>query len=62
MLQYETIEDQNSPGEYRVEAIDGDSEGEVYVTIFTGPDAQSRATEYAGWKNSSPRPVVSRAL
>ncbi len=52
-LQYETIEDSRHLGDYRVEAIDTQSEGEVYTTIFTGPDAPARAQEYADWKNSS---------
>jgi len=37
------------PREWRVEAISDD--GDCYVTIFTGPDAQQRAEEYAEWKN-----------
>jgi len=27
--------------------------GEVYVTIFSGPNAKERAQEYADWKNST---------
>lgn len=54
-LQYETIEDNRHPGDYRVEAIDTEGDGEVYVAIFTGPDAQKRAQEYADWKNASQR-------
>ncbi len=33
--------------------IDHDSEGEVYVTIFSGPQARERAEEYAVWKNEA---------
>lgn len=50
-LDYETIEDRIHAGDYRVEAIDYGSEGEAYIAIFTGPDAQFRAEEYAAWKN-----------
>lgn len=49
-LPYETIEDHRNTGDYRVEAIGND--GEVYVAIFTGPDARERAEEYANWKNA----------
>jgi hypothetical protein len=52
-MQYEVVEDALHPGDYRVEAIDADGEGEVYTTIFVGPDAETRAEEYAGWKNSA---------
>jgi hypothetical protein len=51
-LRYEVAEDALHPGDYRVEAIDTDSDGEVYIAIFTGPDAKSRAKEYAKWKNA----------
>lgn len=57
-LQYETIEDNRHPGDYRVEAIDMESEGEVYTAIFTGPDARARAQEYADWKNLSQRELA----
>jgi hypothetical protein len=36
--------------EWRVEAIDYESEGEVYVAIFSGSEAKERAEEYAAWK------------
>jgi hypothetical protein len=37
--------------EWRVEAIDYDKDGQIYVAIFCGPQAQARAEEYARWKN-----------
>ncbi|KKL45740.1 hypothetical protein LCGC14_2352630 [marine sediment metagenome] len=40
-------------GDWRVEAIDHDGEGECYVTVFSGPSAQARAEEYADFKNSA---------
>ena len=39
--------------EWRVEAIDYESEGECYVTIFSGPQAKDRAEEYAHFKMES---------
>lgn len=35
---------------WHAEAIGGD--GEVYMAIFTGPDAERLAGEYAAWRNS----------
>jgi hypothetical protein len=51
-LHYEMTKDSLNAGDYRVEAIDHERDGEVYVTIFSGPDAEARAEEYARWKNS----------
>lgn len=60
-LTYDTIEDKMQEGDYRVEAIDTEGDGEVYVAIFSGPDAKRRAEEYAGWKNSVQEPAFSMA-
>jgi len=48
-LHYQAIRSKTTPREYVVEAIGLD--GEVYVTIFAGPDAEARASDYAAWKN-----------
>ena len=50
-LNHEVAEDKVYPGTFRVEAIDH-KEGDCFVTIFSGPNAESRATEYAAWKNA----------
>lgn len=50
-MEYETIEDRNAPGTWRVEAVGDD--GEVYVAIFSGPRAKERAEEYIEWKSIS---------
>lgn len=39
------IEDKHTPGTFRVEAVDED--GGCEVTIFSGPDAHSRAVSFA---------------
>lgn len=52
-MTYDVIEDQRHAGDYRVEAIDYGSDGEVYTAIFVGPDAKARAEEYAEWKNAA---------
>jgi hypothetical protein len=51
-MNWSCFEDKRNPGDWRVEAIDFDDEGKVYVAIFSGPDAQARAEEYAELKNS----------
>ena len=50
-MQYEVVESQPYPGIWHVEGID--EEGRVFVTAFSGPEAEKRAREYAQWKNSS---------
>jgi hypothetical protein len=52
-LVFDVVEDRNSPGDWRVEAVDHDSEGECYVAIFCGFDAERMAREYAAWKNGA---------
>lgn len=50
---YEVIESKATKGEWHVEAINYDGDGEIYVTIFSGPNAHDRANEYAAWKMKS---------
>jgi hypothetical protein len=52
-MTYEVVESAGGPGEWRVEAIDHEGEGVVYVAIFSGPRAKERAREYAIWKKSA---------
>lgn len=50
-MYYEVLHSCGTVDEWRVEAIDFGSEGECYLTIFSGPRSQERAEEYAAWKN-----------
>jgi len=50
-MKYEVFEDKVIPGLWRVEAIDYESEGEVYVVIFSGPKSREMAEEYHAWKS-----------
>ncbi len=50
-MTYEAFQDKMSPFDWRVEATNEEGDGEVYVAIFTGPNARSRAEEYAEWKD-----------
>ncbi len=45
-LTYRVIPDKEIIDVWRVEAHDEESEGECYVTIFSGPYAEIRAKEY----------------
>ncbi len=49
-LDVAVVERRDTPGAWAVEAIDYDSEGDVYLAVFSGPQAQQRAREYAGMK------------
>jgi hypothetical protein len=61
-MEYEVVEDKKSPGDWRVEASNDESNdrdrGECYVAIFTGSLAKERAMEYANWKNETLRAVA----
>lgn len=48
---YEVAQSRNLQDEWRVEAIDDAIDGAVHVTLFYGPQAHTRAHEYAEWKN-----------
>lgn len=52
-MRYEVMMSRGTVDEWRVEATDYEHDGEVFVTIFSGPDAKRRAREYAGWKNAT---------
>ena len=52
-IRYAVVEDKMQPGEFRVEAIDVNRDGDAYITAFIGPDSRARAEEYALWKNGS---------
>lgn len=63
---FEVTKSNNTVNEWRVEAIDFDEDGEIYVAMFSGPHARERAEEYAAWKNQGAqkraerRPQVAR--
>jgi hypothetical protein len=50
-MNYEVFADKTTRGMWRVEAINHANEGECFVTLFSGPNSQQRAEEYAAWKN-----------
>ena len=51
-MEWTSFEDKQNPGDWRVEAIDFENEGAVYLTIFSGPEARERAEEYAAIKSA----------
>ena len=59
-MKYELVKDRIHPGDWRVEAVDAEHEGVVYVALFTGPKAKERATEYAEWKGPAMKPNAER--
>jgi hypothetical protein len=50
-MKYEAVKDRVIPDAWRVEAIDFESEGEIYITVFFEPKAEERAREYAALFN-----------
>lgn len=52
-MDWEAIPDRQYPDHWRVEAVNYAGDGEVYVAVFSGPDAQERAQEYADWKDAA---------
>lgn len=48
---YEVVQSRGRLGEYRVEGIDYGSDGQIYIAIFSGPQAKERAEEYGRFKN-----------
>jgi hypothetical protein len=53
---YAVMQDMEFPdlGEWRFEAIDQKS-GDIYIAVFSGPNAEQRAREYSAWQQSSVR-------
>jgi hypothetical protein len=52
IMEWECFADMRNKGDWRVEAIDFDNEGAVYVTIFSGPGSRKRAHEYVAMKSA----------
>jgi hypothetical protein len=51
-MKYKVYKCKQYQGCWHTEAIDFDSDGEIYLTMFDGPCAEELAREYAQWKNS----------
>ena len=53
-MEYEVLEahDSIAGDRWLVEAIDHDSEGEIYAAAFSGPGAEERAREYRAFKQA----------
>ena len=59
-MMFEICQDRYAPdgSAWRVEAVDHQSEGECYVTVFSGPVPEKRAREYLEWMNSKQSPAA----
>lgn len=51
-MEYEVLRAGGTADEWRVEAANEAADGLVYVALFSGPEAEQRAREYADWKNT----------
>ena len=47
--------DKEFPNDWHVEIIEQDS-GDIFVAVFSGPEAEERAREYAQWQESKQHP------
>ena len=45
-------------GEWAVEILDEDGEGELHIAMFSGPEAKARAFENASWKMTHDRQPI----
>jgi hypothetical protein len=44
--------------EWIVEAFNEDGDGDIHIAAFSGPEAKTRAFEYAAWKNNQDREPI----
>ena len=51
----EVVERRDAPGCWGVEAIDAAGDGQIYMALFSGPDARDLAIEYAMAKHAECR-------
>jgi hypothetical protein len=49
-MQWEIFPHEDNSGDWVVESVNIDGEGEISTTIFSGTSAESRAREYFAWK------------
>jgi hypothetical protein len=56
VVTYEVVESKLYPDHWHAEAID--EQGQVFVAMFSGPQAKERAAEYADWKNGVRHPAA----
>lgn len=54
-MRYQVERSSGTQDEWRVEAINHEGDGEIYVAIFSGPDSKRRAEGYAAWNDAKTR-------
>lgn len=52
-IAYEVVRSAHEVDEWRVEGIDYEKDGQIYLALFSGPDAKKLAEEYARFKNAA---------
>ena len=50
-MQTTVMADKEFPNDWRVEMIEAET-GDIFVAVFSGPDAEERAREYAQWQEA----------
>ena len=52
-MEYEVVKTKDAMATWQVEGIDYDNDGIIYFALFSGPEAEERAREYADFKNTA---------
>lgn len=50
-MKYDVYESEEHKNDWIAGAV-LEGEGDIYIAIFSGPEAKERASEYASWKNA----------
>jgi hypothetical protein len=53
-MQFEVYRHEDGSGDWVVEMIDVEGEGEIFTTIFSGSLAKQRADNYLNWQKNHP--------
>jgi hypothetical protein len=61
-MKYEVKPSAEQPGAYVAVAVNEASHNEIFSAVFSGPNAQQRAEEYADWKNKELEPTGEELL
>lgn len=57
-MEWHIYQHEDGSGDWVVQGIDVDGEGEIFTTMFTDSDAESRARAYYDWRLSMDRKPI----
>ena len=53
-MEWDIFKSEDGSGNWVVQAMNFDGDGEIYTVTFSDSDAKTRAREYYNWKSSLP--------